>query len=291
MKFVGYEDKYKQELLACLKRNVKRFNRFTDEELYQWMQLILDYPWMSSIDPECYPYRRGVLLLDDNGKVSGFSGAIYSRQIIGGRELTVVNTAISLTDPRYKYYFFEMYDIIVNSADVTYMVTPNENSVVTTHMLYDAAIIDNPSYLFKPASVSTEGFLLSRDIRDEHSARIMRDHRGCGLECVHIEGKCDGTDVFFNRISEVGHRPMNAICVLEVSNPAFFRKHFGVCVCLLSNHGQEHLTTDNRYVDLAQLPEQYETYPWRRAVVHSPMPGAYSFLYTEFVLLTRDCYW
>ena len=291
MKFVGDEDKYKQELLACLKRNVKRFNRFTDEELYQWMQLILDYPWMSSIDPECYPYRRGVLLLDDNGKVSGFSGAIYSRQIIGGRELTVVNTAISLTDPRYKYYFFEMYDIIVNSADVTYMVTPNENSVVTTHMLYDAAIIDNPSYLFKPASVSTEGFLLSRDIRDEHSARIMRDHRGCGLECVHIEGKCDGTDVFFNRISEVGHRPMNAICVLEVSNPAFFRKHFGVCVCLLSNHGQEHLTTDNRYVDLAQLPEQYETYPWRRAVVHSPMPGAYSFLYTEFVLLTRDCYW
>ena len=291
MKFVGYEDKYKQELLACLKRNVKRFNRFTDEELYQWMQLILDYPWMSSIDPECYPYRRGVLLLDDNGKVSGFSGAIYSRQIIGGRELTVVNTAISLTDPRYKYYFFEMYDIIFNSADVTYMVTPNENSVVTTHMLYDAAIIDNPSYLFKPASVSTEGFLLSRDIRDEHSARIMRDHRGCGLECVHIEGKCDGTDVFFNRISEVGHRPMNAICVLEVSNPAFFRKHFGVCVCLLSNHGQEHLTTDNRYVDLAQLPEQYETYPWRRAVVHSPMPGAYSFLYTEFVLLTRDCYW
>ena len=291
MKFVGYEDKYKQELLACLKRNVKRFNRFTDEELYQWMQLILDYPWMSSIDPECYPYRRGVLLLDDNGKVSGFSGAIYSRQIIGGRELTVVNTAISLTDPRYKYYFFEMYDIIVNSADVTYMVTPNENSVVTTHMLYDAAIIDNPSYLFKPASVSTEGFLLSRDIRDEHSARIMRDHRGCGLECVHIEGKCDGTDVFFNRISEVGHRPMNAICVLEVSNPAFFRKHFGVCVCVLSNHGQEHLTTDNRYVDLAQLPEQYETYPWRRAVVHSPMPGAYSFLYTEFILLTRDCYW
>ena len=291
MKFVGYEDKYKQELLTCLKRNVKRFNRFTDEELYQWMQLILDYPWMSSIDPECYPYRRGVLLLDDNGKVSGFSGAIYSRQIIGGRELTVVNTAISLTDPRYKYYFFEMYDIIVNSADVTYMVTPNENSVVTTHMLYDAAIIDNPSYLFKPASVSTEGFLLSRDIRDENSARIMRDHRGCGLECVHIEGKCDGTDVFFNRISEVGHRPMNAICVLEVSNPAFFRKHFGVCVCLLSNHGQEHLTTDNRYVDLAQLPEQYETYPWRRAVVHSPMPGAYSFLYTEFVLLTRDCYW
>ena len=291
MKFIGYEEKYKQGLLTCLKRNVRRFNRFTDEELYQWMRLILDYPWIDSIDPERYPYRRGVLLLDDDGKVSGFSGAIYSRQRIGGRELTVVNTSISLTDPCYKYYFFELYDRIVNSADMTYLVTPNENSVVTTRILYNAAIIDNPSYLFKPAVISTEGFLLSRDIRDKHSVDVMEDHKGCALECVHIEGKGDGTDVFFNRISEVGHRPMNAICVLEVSNPAFFRRYFGVCTCLLSGMGQEYLTTDSRYVDPTQLPEECEVYPWRRAIVHSPVPEEYSFLYTEFVLLTRDCYW
>jgi hypothetical protein len=291
MKFIGYEEKYKQDLLVCLKRNVIRFNRFTDEELYQWMRLILDYPWIDSIDQERYPYRRGVLLLDDNGRVSGFSGAIYSKQRIGGRELTVVNTSISLTDSCYKYYFFEMYDRIVNSADVTYVVTPNENSVVTTRTLYNAAIIDNPSYLFKPAAVSTKGFQFSGNIRDDHSTVVMRDHEGCGLECVHIEGKGDGTDVFFNHISEVGHRPMNAVCVLEVSNPAFFRRYFAVCACLLSNYGQEYLTTDSRYVDPVQLPEQYETYPWRRAIVRSPAPEAYSFLYTEFVLLTRDCYW
>lgn len=291
MKFVGYEEKYKQDLLLCLKRNVIRFDRFTDEELYQWMRLILDYPWIDSIDSERYPYRRGVLLLDDDGRVSGFSGAIYSRQRIGGRELTVVNTAISLTDPDYKYYFFEMYDRIITSADVTYMVTPNENSVVTAQVLYNAAILDDPSYLFRPAAVSTEGFLLSGSIRDERSAAVMRDHTGCGLECVHIEGKGDGTDVFFNRISEVGRRPMNAVCVLEVSNPAFFRKNFGVCTCLLSDYGQEYFTTDSRYVDLTQLPEQYEVNPWRRAIIHSPAPEDYSFLYTEFVLLTRDCYW
>lgn len=291
MKFVGYEEKYKQDLLNCLKRNVIRFSRFTDEELYQWMRLILDYPWIDSIDPERFPYRRGVLLLDDDERVSGFSGAIYSRQRIGERELTVVNTAISLTDSDYKYYFFEMYDRIINSADVTYMVTPNENSVVIARVLYNAAILDNPSYLFKPAAVSTEGFLLSRNIRNEHSAAVMQDHKGCGLECIHIEGKGDGTDVFFNRISEVGRRPMNAVCVLQVSNPAFFRKNFRVCACLLSNHGQEYFTTDSRYVNLTQLPEQHEVYPWRRAIIHSPAPEDYSFLYTEFVLLTRDCYW
>jgi hypothetical protein len=44
-------------LLICLKRNVIRLDRFTDEELYQWMRLILDYPWIDSIDPERYPYR------------------------------------------------------------------------------------------------------------------------------------------------------------------------------------------------------------------------------------------
>lgn len=291
MKFVGYEERYKQDLLVCLKRNVKRFNRFTDEELYQWMRLVLDYPWIGSIPPERFPYRRGVLLLDDNGRVSGFSGAIYSKQRIGGRELTVVNTSISLTDPSYKYYFFEMYDKIISSADVTYMVTPNENSVFTTRTLYNAAIIENPSYLFKPAAISTKGFQLSGSIRDGHSAAVMRDHKGCGLECVHIEGDGDGTDVFFNRIYEVGHRPINAVCVLEVSNTAFFRRYFGVCACMLSNHGQEYLTTDSRYVNTAQLPEQYEMYPWRRSIVHSPAPEAYSFLYTEFVLLTRDCYW
>ena len=65
-------------------------------ELYQWLHLMLDYPWIDNIDPERYPYRRGVILLDDSGCVSGFSGAIYSRQRIGGHELTVVNPALSL---------------------------------------------------------------------------------------------------------------------------------------------------------------------------------------------------
>lgn len=291
MKFVGYEEKYKQGLLACLKRNVVRFSKFTDEELYQWMRLLLDYPWIDSIDPERYPYRRGVILLDDSGSVSGFSGAIYSKQRIGGQELTVVNTALSLTDQIYRYYFFDMYDKIINSADVAYLVTPNENSVVTTRTLYDAAIIDNPSYLFKPAAIPTEGFYMNWDIRDKHSLTVMEDHKGCGLKCVHIAMEDEGTDVFFNRISEVGHRPISAVCVLEVSNPGFFRRHFSACTCLLSEMGQEYLTTDSRYVDMAQLPEQYDIYPWRRAVVNSPVPEAYSFLYTEFVLLTRDCYW
>ena len=171
------------------------------------------------------------------------------------------------------------------------MVTPNENSIVTTSVLYNAVVIDNPSYLFKPAAVPAEGFLLSRNMRDEHSARIMRDHRGCGLECVHIEGKDDGTDVFFNHISEVGHRPMKAVCVLEVSNPVFFRRYFGVFTYLMSGMGKEYLTTDSRYINTAQLPEQFEVNPWRRSIVHSPIPETYSFLYTEFVLLTRDCYW
>lgn len=291
MKFIGYEEKYKQGLLACLKRNVARFCKFTDEELYQWMHLMLDYPWIDSIDPELYPYRRGVILLDDSGCVSGFSGAIYSRQRINGHELTVVNPALSLTDKIYKYYFFELYDIIIKSADVVYDVTPNENSVVTTRILYNAAIIDNPSYLFKPAAIPTEGFYMSWYIRDEHSRTVMRNHRGCGLKCVHIGLENNGTDVFFNRISEVGHRPISAICVLEVSNPVFFRKYFSVCAYLLSGMGQDYLTTDSRYVDLEQLPEQYEVYPWRRAVINLPTPEAYSFLYTEFVLLTRDCYW
>ena len=255
------------------------------------MHLMLDYPWIDSIDPERYPYRRGVILLDDSGCVSGFSGAIYSKQRIGGHELTVVNPALSLTDKNYKYYFFELYDKIINSADVVYDVTPNENSVVTTRTLYNAAIIENPSYLFKPAAITTEGFYMNCDIQDKHSKAVMKDHRGCGLKCVHIGMGNDGTDVFFNRISEVGHRPISAICILEVSNPNFFRRNFRICACLLSEMGQEYLTTDSRYVDMAQLPEQYEVYPWRRAVLNSPVPEAYSFLYTEFVLLTMDCYW
>lgn len=291
MQFVGYEDAYRQELLAHLKRNVIRFRQFTDEELYEWMKLILDYPWIDGIDPTRYPYRRGVLLLDDDGRVAGFSGAIYSRQSIGGRKLTVVNTALSMTDPCYKYYFFEMYDIIISSADVAYLVTPNENSIVTTRTLYDAAIIDNPSYLFRPPATPTEGFVLGRDICDEGSRAVMRDHAGCGLECVHIAGDGAGTDVFFNHITEVGHRPIDAVCVLEVSNPAFFREHFAACTSLLSDGGRQYLTTDSRYVDMAQLPDQHEVFPWQRAIVHSPAPEEYSFLYTEFVLLTRDCYW
>lgn len=290
MKFVGYEERYGQDLLHFLKRNVSRFRRFTDEELFRWLRPILDYPWLNRIDPERYPYRRGLLLLDEDERVCGFSGAIYSRRNIGGQQRTVVSPSLMLTDPCYKYYFFEMNDMLVASADVTYDVTPNDKAVATDRTLYGAAIFDNPSYLFAPAAVPTGGFCLSASA-DEHSLAVLRDHQGCGLECVHIAGRDDGTDVFFNRIYEVGYRPMHAVCVLEVSNPAFFRRNFAVCAWLLSGMGKEYLTTDSRYVAPTQLPEPYGTCRRQIAVINSPVPEAYSFLYTEFVLLTRDCYW
>ena len=289
MKFVPYSDYYKDGVLACLKRNIQWMSTLSDNRLYEWLLPIINYPWIEQIDSKKCPYKHGVILLDDIGKVRGFSAAIHSIQAINGQERVFINPSTTVVDKKFRFYFIGMCEEMFKYGDAIIDVSPNESVQKVSKKIFNFSIVDNPMYMMKSRLFGCKRMNSDEKLSDSSVIKAMKDHGNCGIKCVRLYDDIEYTYVFYKIIKKIKKMPIRTLCVLHVSNLSFFTENFIACVSRLS-HKEHCLFTmaDSRYVDINNLPKLFIKKQKFRAISNHDLINDYTFLYTELALLQNE---
>lgn len=291
MRFVPYSNIYKNGVLACLKRNVIWMRRLNDDKLYKWLLPIIDYPWINQIDSKKFPYKTGIVLLDNNNAVRGFSAVIHSKQVVDGTEKIVVNPSTTVVDKEHKFYFFGMSQEMYKYGDVVFDLSPNEPARRISRDLFGFTIIDNPMYLMRPIFACARDYKLDTRIKDEYISKVLADHGNCGIKCVCIINSNNPKEeayVVYKVINRIKRLPLRTLCVLHVSNPSFFVRNFCECVSLLTRKEHSLFMADSRYIDISKVPRIHVKKQKYRAVFNPEGDLDYTFLYSELSLLQNE---
>lgn len=260
----------------------------TSSQIYHWLLPIIDYPWIDEIDSEKYPYKAGLVLLDENARIRGFSAAIHSKQKIDGYDRIVVNPSTTVIDKECNFYYFGMSKAMFKHADVVFDLSPNEPARRISKDMLKCIIIDNPVYLFRPNYVWHNTFSVDEHITNEKVRRIVIDHKNTELKYARISNHTEETYVFYKIIRRIKSLPIKVLCVLDISNPEMFRNNFNECASLLSRKKHCLIMLDSRYADQYQLPKLHITKQKYRALFNPSGNTYYTFLYSESVLLQNE---
>ena len=284
MRIVPYVDEYKDGVLACLKRNMKWMNKLDNKQLYKWLSPIINYPWINQIDLKKYPYKHGIVLLDNAENVKGFSAVIHSIQMINGNKRMVINPSTTVIDQGYRFYFFNMTAEIIKCGDIVYDLSPNEHVRQASKNLFGFTIISNPSFLLCPVFAPSKKFILETIQNDS----ILENHGDCGIKCVRIHNTGEETYIYYKIIKRIKKLPIRTVCVLYISNAGFFVDNFRICVSLLSRNECSCVLADSRYINENLLPKIYVKKQKYRAILN-PFGGLdYTFLYSELAPLQNE---
>lgn len=288
MRFVAYDDQYKEGVISCLKRNYAWMSELSDEQVYIWLTPVINYSWIGEFDCHLFPYVRGIVLLDDSDTVRGFSAVIHSKQSINESKKIVVSPSTTAIDGEYRYCFFEMCEEIYKYADIGYDFSPSEAVRIISRDRFGFEIIDNPTYMMLPFFSRTKGLNIDNEIKDENTKQILRDHIDYGIKCCHLFSSKEETYVFYKIIKKIKRLPIRTLCVIHITNPKMFTNHFKQCVSLLSRKEHSCFMADSRYVDVNQLPKHFVKKQKYRAI-HNPCGSSdYTFLYSELALLQNE---
>jgi len=121
IQFVKYENKYKNGVLQCLKRNYPWMAQLTDEDLYDWIKPILEYRWL---DMPQTSHPHGILMLKENSIV-GFFGVIFSKRHNNmGEEYICQSYTTWCIDKKYRPYIIEAIKYLTQNNDIYWDLTP-----------------------------------------------------------------------------------------------------------------------------------------------------------------------
>ena len=59
----GYNEQYRQGVLACLKNNYPWMAEMSDEELYHWAMPFMEYEWKEELPDEIKEFQHGIVFL------------------------------------------------------------------------------------------------------------------------------------------------------------------------------------------------------------------------------------
>lgn len=299
MNLVGYSDKYKNEVFECLKRNFKSMCNMTYLELNDWINPLLSYTWANEFSIDKYPFKYGVVLIN-NEKVVGYLGLIYSRQYICGKWKTVVNFTTWAIDKPYRIELVHCISEIQNTADVLLDFTPRKSIVNVLTQMFSYKYIDSKGYLFLPKLVLHNELKIkkikkSREIKNENVKKIYEDHIKYGLFCSEVTTKNKRSEYIIYKMKKKelilkGLVPLNSINVLYTSDNIFFGRYYKEIISKLQYIERAALKTDSRFFSIDEnMTKKFRVYNINRLAygidkINVPL----SSLYTELSILINE---
>ena len=277
MQIVGYSDHYKTGVLSCLKRNYQWMSEKSDAELYQWLKPILNYSWEEDFPISQFPYKFGMVLLDDENEVVGYLGLIYSKQFVDDSWKTVVNPTTWAIDEEYRSETFKCIYYVQQTADIVVDYTARQSLVEIFTKFFHYENIDQIGCFFLPRPylekhrIKVRRVTATEQICSEEIKKVFTDHRIYDIRCMEVIAQNTKHYVFYKiekRATVLKNLiPMDAIYVLYTDDPIFFGEYAKEIIWKMQAIEHAALKTDSRFFNIR--PHEWKklrTFPINRLV-------------------------
>jgi acetoacetyl-CoA synthetase len=184
-------------------------------------------------------------LLEAEGRIGGFLGAIYARRAVRGREQLFCNLTSWHVDDRFRRQSLEMMARCLARPDCTFTTFSPSEKVIAVLRYFRFQLVDSHKVLFAP--LSGVSALLRRpgpritwgeDLPsrlDDSERRIFDDHRG--YRCGHFLVEWSGARCYFVTVRR-GRGARAFADVLHASNPDLLARAIAwTHLPLLRTHG------------------------------------------------------
>ena len=255
MKIVEYKDEYLLGVVGCLKRNYAWMGRYSDEYITKWMDPIINYRWGPDHDPGSKRYSRGIVLLDDDGNVVGFSGMISSKHIINGKECLYGSGTTTALDPKYRFCIGAMLRQFIKAYDYDLLsgYTPREEMRILQEKYQQYETIDTLEYLFPPfpmirsKNVKIRVINDSREISRTDLRAVYEDHKKYNVKCAIISADEKVCYLFYRTVDKVRGISCRLTHVLYSTDPALCGKYAKDIVWFLQKKERAVFDADSRF--------------------------------------------
>lgn len=291
---VPYTSQYKDGVLHCFQRNYEGMREKTLPELYQWAKPMFTYQWQNDIDINEYPYKYGVVLLDDD-KVVGYLGFIYAKRIVQNKELVYCSGTTWAIDEGYRIYLFKAIKRAIVNADIIFDFTAIAPVKETLTKVFKFQTIKSTTREFFPVpSFSNRVYFQeihkAEDIEDEIIRRMFSDHIAYPVKCIHITNRVKDCYLFYKREDRVKTKYFGrqaCVIVLYVSNRDFYSRYAHEIVWKLQRREKAHLRCESIFFDEKILHYSlYAKHNWTQLVLDkSGMNVPIDYLYSEIAML------
>lgn len=302
MQIAGYKDSYCIDVVKCLKRNYDWMHNMSDSDVADWMTPIISYKWSHEFDIEQYPYKYGMVLINDNNDVVGYMGLIYSKQILDGKERIVVNPTTWAIDEEYRFELFKCINIMNETADIVvdYTARKSMNEVFTK--LFKYKCIDSLGCFFLPLpyfgkrTVKVNKIKNSSQIFSDYIKKIFEYHKDYNVFCAEVELNDRKEYIIYKKhkratvIKKI--LPLDGIYVLFVSDNTFIGKYAKEIIWKLQATERAVLITDSRFfiINVEQW-KRIKTFPINRlALGTDSLKELPSLAFSEFAILLDEYY-
>lgn len=298
MKIEEYKDEYLLGVVGCLKRNYAWMGRRSDEYIIKWMDPIINYTWGPDHDPGSKRYSRGIVLLDDDRNVVGFSGMISARYIFNGKECLYGNSTTSAIDQKYRFCMGAMLRYFIKACDYDLLsgYTPREEMRVLEEEYLQYETIDTLEYLFPPIpmikskNVKIRVIDDSSEITNDDLRVIYEDHKKYNVKCAIISADNKVCYLFYRTVGLVRGISCRLTHVLYSSDPVLCGKHAKDIVWFLQKKERSVFDADSRFFGGEKINYHMPYYRRKCARLEKKLNDTasffpYGYFYSEFGML------
>lgn len=201
LEITGYDEKYRSQMMIYLRRIYPFLSDKSDEYVNHWFDKRAAYKWVEDIDINEYPYKYGVLFIDNN-IIVGYLGLIYSYVYIDNRKLVFLNFTGWEIDKPYGFHIYTAMNRLMKTADIVGEFTPSDIMRKICLELYHFKSLDTGILKFLPIP-SIRHTIKSQIINDEHqitdfvSRNKYIDHIQHDVKCIKYTQDDDCLYVFY----------------------------------------------------------------------------------------------
>ena len=255
IKIEPYKNSFHGEVIECMKRNFPWMRNRTDDEINIWLEPLWTYNWLCNNEKN--PYKYGIVILDENGKVVGYLGFIFSwRKTLKGYGYKYANPSYWAIDKPYRLHLFRVLREVFKYADVIsdFTAIPAVQEVLKN--IFKFKIISRTLYQFFPIP-----YLKSKNIHvnevdysnlTEYEKVALSDHCVYGVKVIDIQETTTQlkSSVFYRVFNASIKRlfPIRCIQILKVSNKEFFTNNIHEIVWNLQLKEKSFLQCDEIFI-------------------------------------------
>jgi len=293
MEYLPYSDSLQEGVIQCL-RGYPELAPMTDEELFDWLKPIVSYSWEDDIDENLFPYKYGVVLVDE-GRVVGFCGLIYSYQYFSGEKKVCINTSTWIIEPEYRFGTFTVLKMIMETADVVTDFTPSEKMAKINERMFRFRFIDTQSYKLYPTE-SVDSASNEKICFDSNCDKLfpnfkvyVKDHLKYGCKTLVYETVDEKTLTVCYYVSKDKKYKENCrkwAQVIAVSDKDIFAESVQTIVDAIYQHDGVAVLCDARFVGNIDYYENKELVSRRRMQYSADeLENDAGMFYSEMILL------
>jgi len=284
LKYVEYTEKYKDEVIKCLRRNFDTLGNMSYSDTSKWLDTISDYEWIDNPERKDIPFWHGAVGLDGY-KVVGFFGLIYANRIVNGEKKLVLNATTWTLDPGYTLYvisatkklFLDM-DNITDFSALDQLVALNKR--------FGLKVIDEKSYFFRKPKSKCSGIykiVEANDIKDSIIKQEYKDHIRYSVKCVSYTATSGLPEYIFYIVNnrQIDFLKLRWVFILKVTDPSSFSKKYNdIASSICSFEKVSYIQVDSHF--MTNVPSKPIKIEHVNRMVKGDIGNNVDYLYSEY---------